>query len=147
MPAPNRAEILRRAREAYLDHGRGFVIIFEDREEPHYGFLDELQTSLADEEEAAGIVRAAEDAVAAYDPEKEAVSGTRRLDRAAVADAPMGRRELLLTGEGLPQRVHYEDDRRLIPLTRIVFEVLGDDGNQLANRGPLRSADLVEAFQ
>jgi len=40
---------------------------------PHYGFLDELQKSLADQDEAAGIVKAAEEAVAAYDPETEAV--------------------------------------------------------------------------
>ena len=73
MAAPNRAEILRRAREAFRDHGRGFVVVIEGRDEPHYGFVDELQKTLADEEDAVEIVKAAGEAVAAYDPETEAV--------------------------------------------------------------------------
>ena len=73
MPAPERAEILRRVREAFLEHGRGFVIIFEDREEPRYGLFDDLRTSLPDEAEAATILMAVEKAVVAYDSKTEAV--------------------------------------------------------------------------
>jgi hypothetical protein len=54
VPSPDRAEILRRAKEAFREHGRGFVVVVEDREEPHYGFLDELQKLLGDEPDARG---------------------------------------------------------------------------------------------
>jgi hypothetical protein len=73
MPRPDRAEILRRAKDTFREHGRGFVVVVEGRDEPHYGFPDELQHALADEEEAVGIVKAAAGAVAAYDPQREAV--------------------------------------------------------------------------
>ena len=73
MPAPNRAEILRRAREAFREHGRGFVVVVEGRGEPHYGFVDELQKALTDDEDDADFLKAAGEAVAAYDPQTEAV--------------------------------------------------------------------------
>ena len=73
MPAPNRAELLRRAREAFLEQGRGFVVVVEGRDEPHYGFIDELQKALTDDEDDADFLKAAAEAVAAYDPETEAV--------------------------------------------------------------------------
>ena len=73
MPAPNRAETLRRTKGVSREARRGFVVVIEGRDEPHYGFVDELQKALANEAEAARIVKAAEEAVAAYDPEKEAV--------------------------------------------------------------------------
>lgn len=49
MPAPNRTAILRRARIAFRDHGRGFVVVLDDRQEPHYGFLSELEKRLEDD--------------------------------------------------------------------------------------------------
>jgi len=73
MPAPNRAEIPRRARDAFHTDGLGFIVVVERRYERHYGFLDELERALTSEEEAVKIVKAAKEAVAAYDPETEAV--------------------------------------------------------------------------
>jgi hypothetical protein len=72
MPHPDRKGLLRRAAEASKKHGRGILVI-EGRDVPHYGFLDELQRSLADEAEATTILMAAEEAVNFYDPTTEAV--------------------------------------------------------------------------
>lgn len=73
MPAPDRTEILRRAKEAFREHGRGFVVVVEDREEPHYGLLDELRENPAEEPEADTLIEATEFALRAYVPEAEAV--------------------------------------------------------------------------
>jgi hypothetical protein len=56
MPTPDRAEILRRVKEAFLEHGRGFVVVANDREEPHYGFLGDLRERLVDEPDAATLI-------------------------------------------------------------------------------------------
>jgi hypothetical protein len=73
MPAPDRAEILRRAKDAFREHGPGFVVVVEDREEPHYGFLDELQKLLGDEPETRELISATESALMLYRPDEEAV--------------------------------------------------------------------------
>lgn len=73
MPAPDRAEILGGVKEAVHEYGRRHVVLLDNRDQPHYGFPDELQRVLVIEEEAAGIVKAAAEAVAAYDPQREAV--------------------------------------------------------------------------
>ncbi len=73
MPAPDRAEILRRAKEAFHEHGRGFVVVLDDREESHYGFLPELKERLGDEPEAEGLISITESVLSLYRPECEAV--------------------------------------------------------------------------
>jgi len=73
MPAPDRAKILRRAKEAFREHGRGFVVCLDDRDEPHYGFLPKLKERLRDEPDAKTLPAAAFVAVEQYHPDREAV--------------------------------------------------------------------------
>ncbi len=73
MPAVDRAEIMRRAKDAFREHGRGFVVVMEDREEPHYGFLPELEELLEGEPEAKTLLDAAFVALELYQPDREAV--------------------------------------------------------------------------
>jgi sugar/nucleoside kinase (ribokinase family) len=73
MSSPNRAEILRRAKEAFREHGRGFVVVLDERREPHYGFLDEPRSLLADEPDAEGHLSVTDSALSLYRPEEEAV--------------------------------------------------------------------------
>jgi hypothetical protein len=73
MSAPTRPELLRRARDAYHAHGRGFTIAHEGREEAHYGLPEELDDALAEESDASGLVAVARTAIEEYDPEREAV--------------------------------------------------------------------------
>lgn len=72
MPAPDRAEIPRRAKDAYREHGRGFVVV-DDREEPHCGLLPELEELLEDEPGAETLVASLVLALRIYVPEREAV--------------------------------------------------------------------------
>jgi hypothetical protein len=73
MPSPDRAEILSRAEEGFREQGRGYVVLMNDRGEPHDGFLDELRESLADEPDAETLIKATEFAVEVYVSEKEAI--------------------------------------------------------------------------
>ncbi len=73
MPSPNRAEILRRAKEVFCEHGRGFVVVLDDREETHYGFLPELEERLGDDPDARGLLSVTESALGLYRLEAEAV--------------------------------------------------------------------------
>lgn len=73
MPPPDRTEILRRGKEAFREHGRGFVVVHDGREERHYGLLEELEENLAEESDARGLLIVARKAVEEYDPEREAV--------------------------------------------------------------------------
>ena len=69
MAAPDRAEILRRARDAFREHGRGFAVVIEGRDEPRYGFLDELRENLVEEPEADTLVEATQFALKVCVPE------------------------------------------------------------------------------
>jgi hypothetical protein len=73
MPAPDRAEILRRAKDAFRKHARGFVVVLDDRGELHYGFLPELEERLGNHSDARTLIHAAIIAVEIYDPDREAV--------------------------------------------------------------------------
>jgi hypothetical protein len=73
MPPPDRTDLLRRARDAYRAHGRGFFVAHDGREERHYGLLEELEENLAEESDARGLLVVARKAVEGYDPEREAV--------------------------------------------------------------------------
>ncbi len=73
LPDPDRPELLRRAREAYREHGRGFVIMHDGREEGYYGLGAELEESLAEECDSRGLLEVARRAIEGYDPEREAV--------------------------------------------------------------------------
>jgi hypothetical protein len=56
MSSPSRAEILHRAKEAFRKHGPGFVVVVEDREEPHYGVLPEVEERLEDDPDAKTLI-------------------------------------------------------------------------------------------
>ncbi|MGE5346340.1 MAG: hypothetical protein ACM3JH_10320 [Acidithiobacillales bacterium] len=73
MASSDRAELLRRARDACRAHGRGFIVAHEGREERHCGLLEELEENLAEESDARGLLIVARKAVEEYDPEREAV--------------------------------------------------------------------------
>jgi hypothetical protein len=73
MPTPGRSEILRLAKDAFRYHGCGFVVLLHDREEPHYGFLPELEELLEDEPEAKDLINSIAVAPETYFPEHEAV--------------------------------------------------------------------------
>ena len=104
MPAPSRAEILRRAREAFPEDRRGFVVVVEGRDEPHYGFVDELQKALTDDEDDADFLTAAAEAVAAYDPETEAVVIDEQSERIFVVI--VGPEETRVIGESFWSKAH-----------------------------------------
>jgi hypothetical protein len=74
MPPPDRVEILRQAKEAYREHGRGFVVVMQDdREEPHCGSPSELEESLGDDPDAKTLIDATAVAVDTYGPARQAV--------------------------------------------------------------------------
>ena len=73
MPVLDRDEIIQRAKDAFREHGRGFVVLLDDREEPHYGFLPEFQELLEAEPDAKDLIDAVRIALETYIPEHEAV--------------------------------------------------------------------------
>lgn len=73
MPSLDRHEIVKLAKEAFREGGRGFVSMLDDREKPHYGFLPELKEKLGAEPDAKALIESAVIAVESYDPEREAV--------------------------------------------------------------------------
>jgi len=73
MPSPDRAEILRRAREAVLEHGRSFVVVLGDRDELRDGLLPELEERLGEERDAETLIDSEGIAVESLRPERETV--------------------------------------------------------------------------
>jgi len=73
MPLLDRREIVNLAKEAFREHGRGFVLMLDDREKPRYGFQPELEKKLGDAPDAKALIESAVLAVESYDPEREAV--------------------------------------------------------------------------
>ncbi len=53
---PDRTELLRRAREAYREDGRGVLLLIGGREEPHYALREELEERLGDEPNARSLL-------------------------------------------------------------------------------------------
>ena len=73
MPALDREEILQRAKDAFVEAGRGFVVLMYDRDEPRYGFLSELEELLGDYPESKRLLDSIAAALETYLPESEAV--------------------------------------------------------------------------
>jgi hypothetical protein len=69
----NRAELLHRAAVAFLEYGRGAVVIFLDDPEPIYVRADEAVAQLSEWRAEPEIIEAVARATASYDPEHEAV--------------------------------------------------------------------------
>ncbi len=80
MSSPDRTEILRRAKEAFLKHGRGFLILMADRDDPHYSFQSEIEAGLRDDPDAKGLLAWIGLALETYRPETEAVVVEERPD-------------------------------------------------------------------
>ena len=89
---------------AFLEHGRGFVVVVEGRDEPHYGFVDELERAIADEVEGAGILKAAKEAVTSYDRDTEAVVIDERAEGIFVVI--VGPKETRVIGEFFGTKAH-----------------------------------------
>jgi hypothetical protein len=74
VPHPLRLELLRRARDGYRQHGRGYIVLRHDRNTLSYSTAGELEQLLADDEPGAdGLLQSTANTVASYDPETEAV--------------------------------------------------------------------------
>lgn len=58
---------------AFREDGRGSVVMLDYREEPHYGFLPELEERLGDEPDAKRLLSATVQVLDGYNPENEAV--------------------------------------------------------------------------
>jgi hypothetical protein len=69
-----RGEVIRAsAREGFRIAGRGVLVMFDDEDLERYSTVEDLREVLAKAPELEGLVQVAEEAVAAYDPEREAV--------------------------------------------------------------------------
>jgi hypothetical protein len=72
------------AREGFRSAGRGVVVTFDDQEDVRYSTIEELRGALAKAPELAALFEVAANAVACYDPEREAVVLESGLDAVSV---------------------------------------------------------------
>jgi hypothetical protein len=59
--------------EGLRSAGRGVVVTFDDQEDVRYSTIEELRGALAKAPELKGLIEVAGQAVASYDPQREAV--------------------------------------------------------------------------